>query len=94
MGMATASPAFSCTLAGGQRYLLSASGADVTVSVQAPAVRPDGAPVSGVRSGYDALQVLFAPLGAPVVALRWFGDDGGCGGDGALTPDACAPVSG
>ncbi len=96
------SPTFSCRVAGGQRYVLSAAGSDITVSVQAPAVRVGGGSGSGSgvgggpRAAFDVLQVLFQvmPDAAPVVALRWFGDDGGSASDAIASSDGSQPTSG
>lgn len=106
-GAPTATPGtFSCTLVAGQRYTVSACGPDVTVSVQAPSshVAEGGlAPAlgsvgtlngGGVRSSADALHVLFAALPEPVVAVKWFADDGSGGSEAMQAVDGSKPRSG
>ena len=70
----------SSVLVAGQRFCLTASGADVTVLVKSPQRSPYGwnqLPADGVRAGYNVVQLLVDVFPSPVVAVRWFGDDGG-----------------
>ncbi len=102
-GVPPAPASLSTVLVAGRRFCVTTSGADITVSTKAPqrsAFGWDQLPVDGVRAGYQVLQVLVDVFPSPVVAVRWFGDEGSASSsciqsvDGSNSPSgACVPAA-